>query len=441
MIVLGPLRRRWREPLRRWQGLDVVVRDLPAGLVLLAASFVPALQRHGTQLGDLPGRPLDGVAVLVAALECLPLAVRRRRPLWCLGLVALGFAVDQLLAYHLVAGAALAVALLSGGAHVERHRRATVSVLTTGYVLLAVSLTALGSGEGVTGFVTFYLLTVLAWGTGSWLRSSRAAEAGKREHAARAARAAERGRLARELHDVVTHHVTAMVVQAEAARYVRGAPDPLDEVLATIAQTGRNAAGDLRRLLDVLGPADGASLVATSDEARTSASSDEADATGTPRETAATTVYEAGATTSPDTAGTTTSSGNDLDTLVDRVRRAGQPVELVRHGGAVLDDAAGPAAFRVVQESLTNALKHAPGSRTVVLVRTGPGDVVVEIGTDAAGSTGPAAARSGGSLGGSGRGLTGLRERVRALGGEFDAGPRADGGFLVRARIPLGTAP
>lgn len=85
---------------------------------------------------------------------------------------------------------------------------------------LAISLDRLGSGEGVAGFTTFYLLLALAWGTGAWLRQNRAAEAESRRRVEEATRTAERTRIARGLHDVVTHHVTAMVVQAEAARYL-----------------------------------------------------------------------------------------------------------------------------------------------------------------------------------------------------------------------------
>ena len=102
--------------------------------------------------------------------------------------------------------------------------------------------------------MTFYLALALAWGIGAWLRSTRAAEAERRRHVAEATRAAERTRIARELHDVVTHHVTAMVVQAEAARYLTAAPERLDQTLTAITDTGRRAITDLRHLLDLLNP-------------------------------------------------------------------------------------------------------------------------------------------------------------------------------------------
>ena len=91
--------------LDRWRQYAVTVRDLPVALLLAAASVVPALQDRGTQLGDLPGRPFDALTAVAILLQCLPLALRRRWPALCLTLVSLGFALDQLRAYHTVAGA------------------------------------------------------------------------------------------------------------------------------------------------------------------------------------------------------------------------------------------------------------------------------------------------------------------------------------------------
>jgi signal transduction histidine kinase len=344
--------------------------------------------RHGTELGDLPDRPWDAFTLLVVALECLPLAVRRRWPLVCLTLVSLGFTLDQLRGYHTAASAALPIALLSAGAHVERHRRVTMVAATVAYVPLAVAVARRGSSEGLPGFVTFFLILTIFWGAGAWLRSTRAAEAERRRHVAEATRAAERTRIARELHDVVTHHVTAMVVQAEAARYLTGAPERLDETLSAVTDTGRRAIGDLRHLLDVLNPDHDESF---------------------PKRRA------------------------QLRELVEQTRRAGQPVEFTEDGGA--PESAGSAevaAYRVVQEALTNALKYAHGSRTEVLVRHGASEIFVEVSTDGSG------ARSA-SVGGGGRGLAGLRERVDLLGGEFSASGRPGGGFRVTARIPAGS--
>ncbi|WP_031035312.1 sensor histidine kinase [Streptomyces sp. NRRL F-5650] len=380
-----------RRSLERWRRLDVTVRDLPLGVLFLVASLLPALRGHGTDLGGLPTRPADALTVVAAALQGLSLAVRRRWTLVCLALVSLGFALDQLRGYHLFAGTALPIALISAGAYLEKYRRSAQVVATLAYVGLAVGLNARGGDESPVEYVTFYLLLALTWGIGAWLRSARAAEAERRSRVAEDARNAERARIARELHDVVTHHVTAMVVQSEAARYLTAAPDRLDETLAAVSDTGRRAITDLRHLLDLLNPDHG---------------------TAEPR---------------------TPPVGRVL-TLVEQTRRAGQPVEFTEEGTpATATGSSDLVAYRVVQEALTNALKYDHGARTSVLVRHGEREITVEVGTDGSG-TGAA------SPGGSGRGLAGLRERVDVLGGEFSTERPTGGGFVVRARIPGGSA-
>ncbi|MFI2641798.1 sensor histidine kinase [Streptomyces sp. NPDC018610] len=395
-----------QEARRMWRRLDVTVRDLPLGMLFLVASFLPGMRGHGTTLGDLPTRPLDAFAAAALALECLPLAVRRRWPAVSLALVICGFALDQLRGYHSAAGSALPVALISAGSHLGHRRRTTVALLSGAYVPLAIALTRLGSGgETPEEFVTFYLVLALAWGAGAWLRSTRLAEAEHRERVAAQTRTAERAQIARELHDVVTHHVTAMVVQAEAARYLTAAPDRLEQSLTAVSDTGRRALTDLRHLLDLLNPAHG---------------------TGTG--------------TAPDTGPGTTETEDPRTpavgrvlTLVEQTRRAGQPVDFTEQGTPPASTgSADLVAYRVVQEALTNALKYAHGSRTCVEVRHGEREITVEVSTDGGGSRSAAAV-------GSGRGLAGLRERVDVLGGDFSAGGGPDGGFTVRARIPAGS--
>lgn len=376
-----------------WRRLDVTVRDLPLALSLVVASFLPVLRGHETQVGDLPARPLDALAMVVLAVECLPLAIRRRWPAVSLALVSLGFLVAELFSYHMVAGTALPFAVLSAGAHLERHRRWAVGILTAAYVGLAINLDQRGSTEGIDGFVAVYLILAVSWCAGAWLRSTRRTEAERRRLVAEATRAAERARIARELHDVVTHHVTAMVVQAEAARYLTAAPERLDQTLTAVTDTGRRAITDLRHLLDLLSPDHGVGAGASSD-------------------------------------GRMPAVGR-LRTLVEQTRQAGQPVEFSEEGAPALSTGSGDlVAYRVVQEALTNALKYAHGSRTSVRVRHGEREITVEVSTDGGGSS--RAVLSGGG----GRGLAGLRERVDVLGGSFSAERRGDGGFVVRARIP-----
>ncbi|MBM7090431.1 two-component sensor histidine kinase [Streptomyces sp. S12] len=375
-----------------WRRLDVTARDLPFGILILVASALPGFQGNGTEFGGVPTRPADALAVVAAVLQSLPLATRRRWPLVCLALVSCGFALDQLRGYHLFASIALPVALVSAGSYVERFRRTAMVAASVVYVALAFVIDRSGPGEPVAEYVTFYLALALAWGIGAWMRSARAAEAERRRRVAEDARTAERTRIARELHDVVTHHVTAMVVQTEAARYLTASPDRLDQALITVSDTGRRALTDLRHLLDLLNP-----------EYGTGSRDDRTPPVGR------------------------------VLTLVEQTRRAGQPVELTEEGTP--PDSTGSAdlvAYRVVQEALTNALKYDHGGRTSVLVRHGGREITVEVGTDGTGSRAA-------SPGGSGRGLAGLRERVGVLGGDFEAGRRDDGGFLVRARIPVGT--
>jgi signal transduction histidine kinase len=199
--------------------------------------------------------------------------------------------------------------------------------------------------------------------------------------------AEERARLARELHDVVAHAVSMVVVQAEAGAAAGGPPDRVEEAFDAIADTGRTALAELRRLLGVL------------------RSPGEAG----PREP------------QPGVA--------QLEPLVESVRRAGLPVE-VRVEGAdrPLPPGVDLSAYRIVQEALTNSVKHAGPARASVLLRYGERDLELEVVDDGRGPrTGSAA----------GHGLAGMRERTALLGGELDAGPAPGGGFTVRARLPL----
>ncbi len=377
-----------RRATQWWHRSDVTVRDLPLGLFFFVASFPTT--SHGTKIGGLPDRPFDALAVVAIALECLPLAVRRRLPVVCVALVSAGFAIDQFRGYHTMAGTALPIALMSLGAHLEWHRPAVALCFSVAYVPLAFGFSRLGSGEPVSELVTFYVALAAAWGVGAWLRSTRIADVERRSRIATDTRISERTRIASELHDVVTHHVTAMVVQAESARYLTAAPERLDQTLTAVTDTGRRAITDLRHLLDLLNPDHG-----TDDR---------------------------------------TPPVGRLLTLVEQTRQAGQPVEFTEEGTpAESTGSAELVAYRVVQEALTNALKYAHGSRTSVLVRHATREITVEVSTDGSGSRA-------GSPGGSGRGLAGLRERVDVLGGDFSAVPQPAGGFVVRARIPAGSS-
>jgi signal transduction histidine kinase len=230
------------------------------------------------------------------------------------------------------------------------------------------------------------------------------------EAATRRALDEERARIASELHDVVTHNVSVMIVQAGAARQVLAA-DPAEATAALLAveSSGRAAMTELRSLLGLLAP------VGTGDGPATGPAPGGAGA---------------GQDLSPQP------GLGQLQPLLDRLTAAGLPVELQVSGmPRALPPGLDLAAYRVVQEALTNVIKHAGKPRTTVRLDYGDAELVLEV-TDA-GRPIPAAGPAPGAVPGSGRGLLGLRERVALYGGELDAGPRPSGGWQVRARLPV----
>ncbi|MFF4973720.1 sensor histidine kinase [Streptomyces sp. NPDC001083] len=433
----SPLLGRARVGAARWSALSVVERDAVCTLLLAPVVFTPVTARIGAEFGDLPQRPYDLAGVLLALALWLPLVLRRRWPGICLGLVAGAFAVHELLGCpQTLASWGLYIALYSFGAHGTRAdgaRLGPVAAVATGlYVLFALGLCGRGSPQRTTDYVLIYLVLVGCWGIGRAVRARRAAETEQRRLGVEAAMAQERARIARELHDVVTHHVTAMVVQADAAQYLLAdAPDRVAVGLEAISDSGRHALTDLQDLLGVLkasggAPADGGAT-------------DGGSANGGAAE---------GGSADAGSAGRRTPALGRLGDLVEQTRAAGQPVRLTESGERrPLATAVELAAYRVVQETLTNALKHAPGHRTDVQVRYGRAEIEVEVTTEGApaapaGSAGPAGSaasgspRSGPLVRGGGHGLLGLRERVGVFGGELLSGTRPDGGFRVHARIP-----
>jgi signal transduction histidine kinase len=289
---------------------------------------------------------------------------------------------------------ALAIVVYSVGAHTSGRRAFVGAALVAGMALLA---TAADSNQGsfldIAGNLTFF--TAIFGGTwlaGRAIRRRRGRERHlilEREEKARVAVQEERTRIARELHDVVAHAVSVIVLQARGARHALGRdPDDARGAIDAIEQTATQALHEMRRLLGLL-------------------RADDEELALAPQPSLA-----------------------QLETLVSHVRDAGLPVE-VRVEGSPRELAPGVdlSAFRIVQEALTNALKHAGHARAQVVVRYG--DEVLELEVS---DTGASAANGGGS---SGHGLAGMRERVAVFGGELESGPRSEGGFAVRARLPL----
>ncbi|GAA0714702.1 hypothetical protein GCM10010199_14860 [Dactylosporangium roseum] len=229
----------------------------------------------------------------------------------------------------------------------------------------------------------------------------------ERESAARTAVDAERARIARELHDIVSHNVSLMIVQASAAREVLASmPEEAVTALAAVERAGRDTMTELRHLLGLLAPpADGG------DDDRT-------DLAPQP-------------------------SLSRLSPLIDRISFAGLPTD-VRISGEPrpLPTGIDVTAYRIVQEALTNALKHSPGGKAEVTIRYAERSLRIEVlntgpSVLTGDGTGERAARGGG---GAGRGLLGLRQRVNVYGGDLDARRRLGGGYRVRARIPVDPA-
>lgn len=358
--------------------------DLLVAIALVGLSFVPGVAQQGLELAEASHRPMDALGIVLILAQGGGIALLRRWPTVSLTLVGVAFAGYQLLGYPTTfAALGLLVALVGGGALIERHRRLVAALAVAWYLVLATLLITAHSRLSGMDAVVFGILLALLWVLGSWLRAQAALRRRNAERAEQDAIAAERARIARDLHDIVTHHVTAMVVQAEAGQYQQGIHDTTRALLASLAEGGRSTLVDLRSLLGAL--------------------EGDAEASRSPA----------------------------LQTAVDVVERAratGQEIEFREHGVPhPLAGAAGLAVIRVIQESITNARKHASTGPVSVSITFQDDEVAVRV-TSRGGGDRPAPP-------GGGRGIIGMRERVELAGGELHAGP-ADGRFVVRARIP-----
>ena len=412
---------------QRWRDLAVrLTRRSPPPLVrarsywfdiALAALFALIGWRYGSNTGDVllrigpfPGRPelvesySVGPAWLVAC-AAVPLAVRRRYPLAVLWVV-LAAAVwmrqqppDVVFYACLICG----VAVYSAAAYSSMRTLMFVSMPFAAFVLLGLLRKASRPdlSDGYIVVLVIVPLVSVGYGFRTWIRRTGevrlelARLQDQQEEALRRAVDVERARIARDLHDVVTHNVSMMVIQAGAARTVMDtAPDDARTALVAVEAGGRAALSELRHVMGLLavatddGPGDADELTPQPGLAR-------------------------------------------LGELIERVRTAGLPVTLTVTGAAApLPQGVDLAAYRVVQEALTNSLKHASGSSATVRVQHGADELRVEI-SDSGGTPGPTART------GAGRGLLGLRARLAVYDGTLVAGPRLGGGYYVRATIPV----
>jgi signal transduction histidine kinase len=335
-------------------------------------------------IGEALLQPNAGVSrwfELVATVAVLsPLLVRRRFPFGAPVAVGVALAVasffDHSFLYDLAPASAGVAAVFLVGTVAPRSRALIGLALTFGVVAVA---THNDPGGGVDDFAAIALGLAPVWLLGAALR--------RKQEEAQLAVADERARIARELHDVVGHNVSVMTVQAAAVRrLLRSDQGREREALLAVERSGREAMAEMRRMVGVLRHA-----------------GDKASLTPQP-------------------------SLSQLGKLVEKTRRAGLPVDLLVEGTAIeLSPGVDLAAYRVVQEGLTNALKHSRATRAEVRVRYGDGQVEVSVTNDG---------RPDSNGRRTGHGLVGMRERVAVYGGQLEAGPQPSGRFRLRARLP-----
>src|SRR5215813_5248085 len=374
----------------RW-AFDVLVTLLAWATAVAWASAPPYSHYNATH------HPLGAGKIAVLALMVAPLVVRRIWPIPVFGVMVAASIGAVLWDKRLVDGLALLIAVYTVAA--LRPRRA--GLLEIAVVVLWVLLVGRAEWSNV---IPYTGTVAAALGLGLYSAARRAWLAELRDRADRLERerdqqgalaaAAERARIAREMHDVTAHHLTVMVTLSEAAAAASASsPDRAAEVMRGASATGRRALADTRRLLGVLRQRPGDDLAAALAPV-------------------------------PDL--------SQLDALIEEVRSAGLQATLeVR--GQVPEVPAGVqlTVYRLVQEALTNTRKHGgPGARATVCLRYLPGELRVDIDDDGAGATAAAPAGAGG-------GLIGMRERIGAYGGAVRAGPRQPGGWHVSARLRL----
>jgi signal transduction histidine kinase len=361
----------------------------PARLDVILAATLAITSELEAWLGSVTGQERLVVAV-AGPLMASTVAVRRRYPAGA-GIAAALIAVIVAIAWKPPNTVSFGIAWLCSIYALTVWT--STRMFAVGAAVLAVptlvSVAIRGEPKGGASFTLIALAVMLLVRRVVGDRERRAQTAEReRDLAAREAVVEERARIARELHDVIAHHVSMIVLQAGAERRVLDSANASTrEVLETVERTGRSALTEMRRLLGML---------------RT-----EANEPLTPQP------------------GLT-----DLPALVTQLREAGLPIVLHVEGDRrELPVGIELSAYRIVQEALTNALKHAGEARTTVNIRYGVDSLELEIADDGPGSTTPVAS--------GGHGLVGMRERVALYGGRLDAGRRPGGGFAVRVLLPI----
>jgi signal transduction histidine kinase len=346
---------------------------LALGVLLIAVTDALAEQPH----------PLELVVFSVAL--ALPLVWRRRSPLLIFALLALIASAQWIADVKVLADAALLVGLYTVAAHEPRRLAALATgVLAAGAVLATARW---GSDDAFKTFVGLSGLTIAAAGLGTSVRQRHAYQASLEERAA----AAERARIAREMHDIVAHNLSVMIALADGAVFAaERSPRQSADAMQAVSATGRQALGEMRGLLGVLRDDNSAGEL----------------------------VPQPGL--------------GEIDLLVGQVRAAGLPVAIAVEGEVrELPAGAQLTVFRVVQEALTNSLKHAgPDAQALVRLRYDPAGIDLEISDNGRGLRAV-------SQGATGLGLNGMRERAAVYSGTVEAGPLPAGGWRVHTRLAV----
>jgi signal transduction histidine kinase len=391
-----------------------VIWDSGIAAVLAGIAVLGVLTLHPVAVAGGEGPPSLGFSTAFAAGLMAPLAIRRRTPLTALAAYGALFAALRWLEVPevSVSSMGLALAIVSAGIHGGSRRTMVRGLVVAGLlatVVYATFFTDLTDVPTNVQMIRAFNLSLniaflgAAWVLGDMIRRTNDYKAEletrtvqlEHERELNASRAVieERLRIARELHDVVAHHVSVMGVQAGAARTVMSkAPDRAAETLASIEETSRTAVSEMHRMLGML------------------RQTDDTDST------------------SPQP------SLERLDELIDSMRIAGIGVESAISGNArQLSPMVDLSAYRIVQEALTNTVKHAGPAKALVHIDYGPTDLEISVTDDGRGAAWSASGR-----GGSGNGILGMRERTQLCGGTLDAGPKPGGGYRVRAVLPIG---
>jgi signal transduction histidine kinase len=366
-------------------------------LTFLGVGIAETLARHGNVDGPFGPRWFD---VLASIGVVLPLFFRQRFPFYAPVASGVVFALSSFEDTRLVPhGLVMTLVAMTDFICLGLVRDRTQALAGLGFGIGVVAIIAHNDPQGSVGnFVFSSVAFSICWSIGFWLgRKFHEAEEAKerlalaereRVERARLAVADERTRIARELHDVVGHSVSVMTVQASAVRrLLKPHQDKEREALLVVEQTGREALAEMRKMVGVLRRPEEAPALAPQP------------------------------------------SLEHLDKLIAHTQERGLPVDLRIEGEPEpLPAGVDLTAYRLVQEGLTNAIKHARAKHAEVVVRYGDGHVELTVTDDGTGD-------GGGESGG--HGLVGMRERVSVYGGKLEAGPLTDGGYRLRARLPV----